>query len=190
MLNRFFKRLFDIVLSLLLMLFLAPLLLIMAILCVFLQGRPIMFLQARLAVGHSMDETKEFLIWKFRTMNKQGNEITRLGKFMRPLGIDELPQLWNILKGDMSFIGPRPLTQSDVIRLEWDLETYNIRWAAKPGLVGLAQFSPVCDKDISFSLDKQYIEQQSLWLDMRIFAWAALVPLLGKQRIIAHFNKR
>ena len=77
------------------------------------------------------------------------NKITALGNFLRRTGIDEIPQLINILIGDMNFIGPRPLTKQDIIRLEWNTNFHDIRWGIKPGITGLSQLSPICNKRVS-----------------------------------------
>lgn len=87
---------------------------------------------------------RDFTILKLRTM--KNNEITFIGKIFRRTGLDELPQLWNILFGQMSFVGPRPLTKADAERLGWNDQFHAVRWKVKPGLTGLAQLSPVCHR--------------------------------------------
>lgn len=124
---------------------------------------------------------KPFTIYKFRTMTDQ--KITVIGKVLRKTGIDELPQLLNILIGQMSFVGPRPLTESDIIRLGWDRKYYEKRWSVNPGIVGLAQLTPVCHKKMSWFYDSLYLKNQSLFLDLKIIIAAALIPLVGKQRV-------
>lgn len=111
----------------------------------------------------------------------KNNQVTFIGRIIRKTGIDELPQLVNILIGQMSLVGPRPLTDADIVRLEWDKEYYLERWKFKPGIVGLAQLSPICHKKMSWFLDRYYIRNQSVVMDIKIVAAAALIPFLGKQ---------
>ena len=122
-----------------------------------------------------------FTIYKFRTMTNQ--EITVVGRILRKTGIDELPQLLNILIGQMSFVGPRPLTESDIVRLGWDKVYYQKRWSVNPGIVGLAQLTPVCHKKMSWFYDQLYLKKQSLFLDLKIIIAAALIPIVGKQTV-------
>lgn len=110
-------------------------------------------------------------------------KITPLGKVLRKTGIDELPQLVNILKGQMSFVGPRPLTAKDIKRLGWDSAYYNQRWSVRPGIVGLAQLTPVCHKKMSWFYDQLYIKSQSQWLDFKILVCATIIPIVGKQKV-------
>ena len=95
-------------------------------------------------------------------------EITNWGKLLRKTGLDELPQLINIIKGDMVFFGPRPLTQQDITRLQWDTEFYDIRWSKKPGITGLAQISPLCHKKSTWFWDKYYCTNKSIVLNIYI----------------------
>lgn len=122
-----------------------------------------------------------FTLFKIRTMVNE--KVTVIGRILRKTGIDELPQLLNIMKGDLYFVGPRPLTQADIKRLKWDNNFYNYRWQIKPGLTGLAQLSPNCHKKISAFWDAYYVRHHSLSLDIKIFIASALVPLLGKKKV-------
>lgn len=117
-------------------------------------------------------------------------EVTFVGRVLRRTGIDELPQLINILKGDMSFIGPRPLTLADIERLEWDSAYYEKRWELRPGIVGLAQLSPICHKKMSWYLDKYYIQEQSMLLDMKILFSSILIPFVGKSQMKKWMHNR
>lgn len=110
-------------------------------------------------------------------------KITRLGHILRSSGLDELPQLINIIKGDMSFVGPRPLSLYDIKRLKWDTPYYNKRWSVLPGLTGLAQLSRKCHPKITFCYDTYYIKNKSIYLDISIIFVSLLVPLLGKNNI-------
>ncbi len=163
------------VLASLLLVAIAPLLLAVAAL-VLLDGRPVVFRQHRLG-----RDKVPFEILKLRTI--AGGEITRLGGVLRRTGIDELPQLVNIARGDMRFIGPRPLTSYDVERLGWAGPEYADRWLVSPGLTGYAQFAPVCDKELSHRLDDYYARERTLWLDVKITAASAAVLVLGKRRV-------
>jgi lipopolysaccharide/colanic/teichoic acid biosynthesis glycosyltransferase len=105
--------------------------------------------------------------------------VTRLGRFLRRSSLDELPQLWNVLKGDMSAVGPRPAIQYEVDEYEpWHRQ----RMEAKPGLTGLWQVTArsSVDFDTAARLDIQYIERQSFWLDLMILLKTPLVVLRGK----------
>jgi len=134
-------------------------------------GFPIVLKQKRLGKNKKL-----FVIYKFRSM--QDGKITVLGKILRKLGIDELPQLINIVLGQMSIVGPRPLTEQDVVRLGWEKEVK--RWSVKPGITGKAQLQGVCDAQLSLQNDLYYIENKCFSLDMKIFLKSLFVPLKGK----------
>ena len=153
---------------------LLPLIVLIGFLIWALNGRPVLFRQERMGLHKA-----SFVIYKFRTMDK--GSIYPFGKVLRKTGLDELPQLWNILKGEMVFVGPRPLTTEDVKRLGWDSHYYTKRWNAHPGLTGMAQLSPVCDKKMSWFFDKHYLENRSLILNTKLFFLSLLVPFLGKR---------
>ncbi len=169
----FIKRLLDIVISATALILLSPFMLIIYLLVRINLGGPAFFLQER--VGK---DNKIFKMIKFRTMknstDKDGNllsdneRLTRFGRFLRSFSIDELPELINILKGDMSLVGPRAL-------LVQYLEHYNSeqirRHEVLPGLTGWAQINgrnsiTWCEK---FKLDVWYVDNWSLWLDIKIF---------------------
>jgi lipopolysaccharide/colanic/teichoic acid biosynthesis glycosyltransferase len=134
------------------------------------------FFQDRVGLNKRM-----FKIVKFRTM--LDGKITKLGMVLRRTGIDELPQMINILLGKMSFVGPRPLTVADIDRLQWNSSYYEQRWNVRPGIVGLAQLSPICHKKMSWFFDQYYIRKQSLWLDFRILSSSVLIPFVGKKQV-------
>lgn len=169
----FIKRLLDIVISATALILLSPFMLIIYLLVRINLGGPAFFLQER--VGK---DNKVFKMIKFRTMknstDKDGNllsdneRLTKFGRFLRSFSIDELPELINILKGDMSLVGPRAL-------LVQYLEHYNSeqirRHEVLPGLTGWAQINgrnsiTWCEK---FKLDVWYVDNWSLWLDIKIF---------------------
>ncbi|MDD6489411.1 MAG: sugar transferase [Clostridia bacterium] len=189
----FFKRLFDIIASSLAIILLSPIfvVVIIAILCDDKKGHPI-FVQTRCG-----KDGKEFKLYKFRTMCidaekqleslqnqnemdgpvfkiKDDPRITRTGKFLRATNIDELPQLVNILKGDMSFVGPRPALPNEVAQYN---EVHKLRLKVIPGLTCYWQVQK--DRNsVSFedwmALDRKYIQDRSLWLDLKLIFKTAI----------------
>ena len=171
-LNLMIKRLIDIIGSLVGLILLSPIFLITAILVYFKLGSPIFFVQER--VGK---DDKVFKMIKFRSMkdakDKFGDDLpdeerlTPFGKMLRSLSIDELPELINVLKGDMSLVGPRPLLVS---YLELYSKEQRRRHEMRPGITGLAQVNG--RNSISwgerFKMDVSYIDQYSLFLDIKI----------------------
>ena len=170
------KRFLEVISGFVFFIVVSPVLLLSMMFLVFLDRQNPFFIQSR--VGKNK---QPFSIIKLRTM-KRGMP-TLVGKVLRKTGIDELPQLMNIIAGQMSFVGPRPLTEEDIFRLGWNTDFYSSRWSVRPGLVGLAQLSPVCNKKMSWFLDHTYIKQQCFALDFRIVSAAALIPVLGKPRV-------
>lgn len=173
MYKKYFKRILDIVLSLILLCLLWPLLLILAVLVRIKLGSPIIFKQERPGLNE-----KIFTLYKFRTMTDEkdsnGNlmsdsvRLTKFGKALRSTSLDELPELWNILKGDMSFIGPRPLL---VEYLPLYNENQKHRHDVRPGLTGLAQINGRNNLpwEERFELDLEYVSNISLKEDILIF---------------------
>lgn len=161
----------------LLLIFSLPLFVFIAIMIIVFSGFPIFFYQKRIGLNK-----KEFNIHKFRSI--KNNKVTSIGKIIRKFGIDELPQLWNIIKGEMNFIGPRPLTTDDIIRLNWTSIYYNQRWTVKPGITGLAQLTNICNKKISWFYDKYYVNNKSFCLDLKILLKSILIPIFGKKNKI------
>lgn len=172
MYRKFFKRFLDVVLSLFALIVLSPVLLAVAVLVRVKLGSPVIFCQER----PGKDE-KIFRMYKFRTMTEErdGNgellpdevRLTKFGRLLRSTSLDELPELYNILRGDMSIVGPRPL-------LVKYLPLYNgeqrRRHDVRPGLTGLAQVSGDVDMtwERQFVLDVQYTERITLWMDIKI----------------------
>lgn len=163
--TNFFKRAFDIVVASLMLIILSPLLL-MLMLAVKLSGPgPIFFVQVR--QGRYF---RPFRMVKFRSMrldqvgsrvtSKADSRVTRIGSIMRPLHFDEFPQLWNILKGDMSFVGPRPAMLDTIREMREKLPLFEIRQMIRPGLTGLAQISQ------GYSLDSEDELQEKLGFDL------------------------
>ena len=168
----FVKRMLDIVLSLTALLILSPVLLIVAVLVRCKLGSPVLFRQER----PGKDE-KIFTLCKFRTMtdkkDAEGNllpdhqRLTRFGKLLRASSLDELPELFNILKGDMSIIGPRPLLVS---YLPYYTEEEKLRHSVRPGLTGLAQVSGrnFIDWDRRLEKDVEYVRHLSFAMDLKV----------------------
>ncbi|HEY4394399.1 MAG TPA: sugar transferase [Polyangia bacterium] len=172
------KRVLDVVGATVGLALASPILLLAAALIRLCDGGPVLFWQDRLGQGR-----RPFLIFKLRTM--RGGRATPLGAVLRNLGLDELPQLVNVLAGEMSLVGPRPLTRADVARIGWGDERFALRWAVPPGLTGLAQLAPVrhCSARASWLLDRAYVRRGGVACDLRLLAGSALVPVLGKRRL-------
>ena len=136
-------------------------------------GRPLFFRQWRLGRGR-----RPFRLLKFRTM--RDGAVTRAGGWLRRTGLDELPQFANVLLGDMSFVGPRPLTPDDVCRLGWRGPRYDFRWRVRPGITGLAQVRARAGARASLAWDRVYVRHQGAWLDATLLATTFLMNLFGK----------
>lgn len=174
----FIKRAFDIITSLIALIILAIPMLIVALCIKIEDGSPAIFKQVRM--GKNL---KPFHIYKFRTMKTQREElnsdlsheemVTKVGKILRATSIDELPQLINILKGDMSFIGPRPWI---VEYYEWFTDEQKRRSDVRPGITGLAAVKGRNGINIfkKINLDLEYVDNMSIWLDIKIFFWTIM----------------
>ncbi|MBQ7944677.1 MAG: sugar transferase [Lachnospiraceae bacterium] len=173
MYRKFIKRLLDIVISLFALIVLSPVLLVVAILVRCKLGSPVIFHQERPGYNE-----KIFKLCKFRSMTDErdadGNllpdsvRLTKFGKLLRSTSLDELPELWNILKGDMSLIGPRPLLIS---YLPYYTEEESLRHTVRPGLTGLAQVNGrnLLDWDRRLAKDVEYVKNITFLTDARIF---------------------
>lgn len=172
MYRKFFKRFFDILLSLCALAVLFPVLLAIAVLVRVKLGSPVIFHQERPG-----KDGKIFRLYKFRSMTDERDEngellpdeirLTKLGRLLRSTSLDELPELWNILKGDMSIVGPRPLL---VKYLPLYNEEQRHRHDVRPGLTGLSQASGDVDMtwERQFILDVEYVGNITLLTDVRI----------------------
>jgi lipopolysaccharide/colanic/teichoic acid biosynthesis glycosyltransferase len=184
--SRYGKRSFDFFVSLLALLVLSPLLVLLAVLVRFLLGGPILFRQVRTGINK-----QSFTILKFRTMTNacdaNGNllsdsqRLTRFGNFLRSTSLDELPELWNVLVGDMSLVGPRPL-----------LPRYNASYTERecrrfellPGITGWAQINGRNDLawDDRLECDVYYVERLSMRLDLKILL-LTIVKVLRRDNV-------
>lgn len=170
--RKYFKRPMDIILSLIALIVLSPILLIVALLVRIKLGSPVIFKQQRPGLNE-----KIFIMYKFRTMTDERDEngellpdgirLTKFGRFLRSTSLDELPELFNILKGDMSVIGPRPLL---VEYLPLYDEYQKRRHEVRPGLSGLAQVSGrnAISWEDKFDLDVEYVDNISFFGDWKI----------------------
>jgi lipopolysaccharide/colanic/teichoic acid biosynthesis glycosyltransferase len=139
-------------------------------------GGPPLYRQRR--VGR---ERRPFTVLKFRSM--QGADVTRVGRWLRRTGLDEVPQFVNVVRGDMSLVGPRPLTESDVKRLGWDDKQLDWRFEVKPGITGLSQLLAGRGSRASRRLDRLYLKRQSLSLDLQLIAVSFAVNIIGKPTV-------
>jgi lipopolysaccharide/colanic/teichoic acid biosynthesis glycosyltransferase len=169
-------RIFDSILSVVaLMIFFFPI----CIISLLIKGKEkqaVLFVQERVGL-----QKQPFVILKFQTL-KVGVP-TWTGRILRKTGLDELPQFINVLKGDMSIVGPRALTEEDVSRLGWDDEYHAERWQVKPGITGLAQIYGGQHKKISWFWDKQYLEKKTILFDFLLIIVSFLMNIFGKTRV-------
>ncbi|MFA7665592.1 MAG: TIGR03013 family XrtA/PEP-CTERM system glycosyltransferase [Burkholderiaceae bacterium] len=187
------KRLFDIFVSLALLIVTLPVLLLAMLAILLESGRPILYRQERVGQGG-----KSFTIYKLRSMSQDAEKdgkprwagandarVTRVGRFLRRSRIDELPQLFNVLRGDMSFVGPRPERPFFVRQLLADIPYYDVRHSVKPGITGWSQVrypygASVEDALGKLQYDLYYVKNHSLFLDLLILVDTVQVVLLGK----------
>ena len=170
--GKWIKRMLDLVLSALALLILSPLVLLTALLVRIKLGSPVIFKQARPGLHE-----KVFYLLKFRSMTNATGEdgrllpdaerLTRFGKFLRSSSLDELPELLNIFRGDMSIVGPRPLLLQYVPLYN---ERQRLRLNVKPGITGYAQINGrnAISWPEKFELDAWYVEHRTFWLDIKI----------------------
>lgn len=192
MIYKYIKRILDIISSLFAIVILSPLLAVTAVLVKTKLGSPVLFKQER----PGKDE-KIFTLMKFRTMTDERDEngellpdevrLTKFGKFLRSTSIDELPELFNILKGDMSVIGPRPLL---VQYLPYYTEEERHRHDVRPGLTGWAQVNGrnSLDWDHRFECDVEYVKNMSLLFDIKIM-FSTILKVIGKSDVAEDTNQ-
>ncbi|NPV70691.1 MAG: sugar transferase [Firmicutes bacterium] len=182
------KRLFDVVSAMAGVLLLSPLVLLIAVPIALSIGRPILYCQTRAGL-----HGRPFRLLKFRTMTDARDEqgrllpdeqrLTSLGRFLRNTSMDELPELWNVLKGDMSLVGPRPLLMQYLERYTPEQAR---RHEMKPGITGWAQVNGrnAISWEKKFEFDVWYVDNWSLWLDFKILGMT-LVSVLKREGISA-----
>ena len=192
------KRIVDVLAASVLLALLSPILILISVLIKLDSPGPVLFTQHRAGFGGD-----RFRMLKFRTMthdaelrrealahlNQTGDprlfkipddpRVTTVGRWLRLWSLDELPQLWNVVAGDMSLVGPRPFPERDLVGYE---ERHFLRLGAKPGITGLWQVngrSSIVDFEEVVRLDREYIERWSIWLDLRIL-WRTIPVVLGR----------
>jgi len=181
------KRIFDVVLAALLLVPALPIVTLAAFAMVLTSGRPVIFRQTR--VGK---DGRPFTMFKLRTMHREAEQetgpvlavendprVTVLGRLLRGTRLDELPQLWNVLRGDMSFVGPRPERPEFVRDYETEIQGYHERFKVRPGLTGYAQVNGEYHTSATTKLkyDLAYMYNRSIWLDLKILSETAKVML-------------
>jgi len=180
------KRFFDVLVSCLVLVLISPLLLLTAVAVAWESGLPVLFRQTRIGL-----HGREFGMLKFRSMVKNAAalgpyftstddpRITRVGRFIRRTSLDELPQLWNVLIGDMSLVGPRPDVPAQ--RSLYTEADWAQRCQVRPGITGLAQalYRSASTEAQRLEADLRYVRESSLWLDLKI-CWWTLSRLSGK----------
>ena len=181
------KRVLDFIFSIIAILFLFIIILATCILLRFKVGAPILFKQQR--IGY---REQNFMIYKFRTMSNEcddeGNllpsssRLIPFGRVLRKLSIDEIPQLFNVLKGDMSLVGPRPLLPR---YLPYYTKKERKRHQVRPGITGLAQITGRnhLEWDERLALDVHYVENWSLWLDLKIII-LTIIKVLKRENVV------
>jgi lipopolysaccharide/colanic/teichoic acid biosynthesis glycosyltransferase len=199
--SEFACRAFNFCIALVLFLVAAPIMALTALVIRVTSRGPVLYTQIRVGIDRRWNRTwalherrREdlggipFTIYKFRSMKvdaevngeavwakKDDDRVTAVGKFIRKTRIDELPQLFNVLRGDMNIVGPRPERPSIFVRLREQIEEYPVRQRVRPGITGLAQVSNPYDETIDdvrrkVQFDIQYMRRQSLWEDISIMA--------------------
>ncbi len=189
----FEKRVVDIVVSLVLLALALPVMLVATIAIVVESGSPVLYRQERVGRGG-----RTFVIWKFRSMCQDAEadgaarwaqpgdpRVTRVGRFLRKMRIDELPQLFNVLNGDLSLVGPRPERPQFVAHLAQGIPFYNVRHSLKPGVTGWAQvryaYGASCeDAKKKLEYDLYYVKNHTLLLDLLILFETVRVVLRGE----------
>jgi lipopolysaccharide/colanic/teichoic acid biosynthesis glycosyltransferase len=170
------QRVFDVAGAAAGMAVFAPVMLIVSAAILLDDGGPVLFRQERLGYRR-----RPFRILKFRSM--RDGCVTRIGRVLRATGLDEVPQLINILRGEMSAVGPRPLTPEDVARLGWEGAAFDFRWASRPGLTGLAQLLGARADEDALRFDRVHADRWSPALDCELIAWSFAVNVFGKARV-------
>ena len=182
------KRAIDLIVSVVALIVLAPVLLALYVMVRCFLGSPVLYSQLR----PGKDE-RLFRLVKFRSMTDardasgkllaDAERLTRFGRFLRSSSLDELPELWNVLKGEMSLVGPRPLLPEYLERYS---PRQNMRHQVRPGITGWAQVNGrnSVDWDSRLEMDAWYVEHQSFWLDLKI-VWATFATVIFRRGVSA-----
>ncbi len=188
--ERFLKRVMDMIIAVTSLFILSPLLMLIALFIKVDNPGPVFYRQKRVGL-----RGKEFMLFKFRSMIhnaekhtgpvwaiKNDSRVTRIGKILRPYRLDEIPQLINVLRGDMSFVGPRPERPAFISRLKKSIPFYSLRLNVHPGITGLAQVKHSYDASLDdvkkkLSYDLEYINNMSIRLDLKIFLKTVLTVI-------------
>ncbi len=168
------KRWFDVSASVVALAVFAPVLAVSAVAIRLADGGPVLFRQER--VGR---DGRPFVIHKLRTM--QDGVVTAPGRWLRATGIDEVAQFWDVLRGEMSVVGPRPLTRMDWERLGFD--RHPARASVRPGITGPAQVLAPPTAEQVLDADLRYVAEAGLGADARLVAWSFAMNVVGKQRV-------
>lgn len=187
------KRLFDVICSFVGLIILLPLFIIISIALLICQKRPVFFVQERIGQGG-----KPFKIYKFRSMRLSSEQdgrprlalanderLTKIGSFLRKHHLDELPQLWNVLKGDMSIVGPRPERQYYINQIVERNPRYVELYRIKPGLTSYATlqngYTDTIEKMLCrLDMDLDYLNRQSVWIDVEIMCSTIIAMIVGE----------
>jgi putative colanic acid biosynthesis UDP-glucose lipid carrier transferase len=192
--NQLIKRFEDLTIATLALFIFSPIMIIVAIVVKFSSPGPVLFKQVR----HGLSG-KEILVYKFRSMTTQDNcgviqqatrddaRTTKVGRFIRKTSLDELPQLFNVLKGEMSIVGPRPHARAHNNEYRKQIPSYMLRHIAKPGITGYAQVlgyrgatDTIEQMKLRLDADLYYISNWNLWFDFRILVLTVFVGFINK----------
>ncbi|MFT6400408.1 MAG: O-antigen biosynthesis protein WbqP [Bradymonadia bacterium] len=144
-------------------------------------GNPL-FAQSRVGL-----DRQTFTVLKLRTMSQ--GVVTPVGRALRRTKVDELPQLLNIVRGEMRFVGPRPITQYDVRRLGWHSVEHDPRWAVAPGITGPTQLSTICDADLAARRDRRFAAEAGVTDEIELLILSLARPIVGAQRIASRVER-
>ena len=173
MYKKYIKRILDIIISIILIILLLPLFIIMYIITKIEFTGNAIYKQKRIGLFE-----KNFTIYKFKTMDDKTKMVTKVSRLIRKIGIDEIPQLFNVLKGDMSLIGPRPFIEGDTLPSMYNKKRHTVR----PGITGLAQIkgrTTLTHKE-KLKYDDIYIDNISFKLDIEIF-FKTIISVIKKE---------
>lgn len=188
MYKKYIKRLFDFLISIVFLLLVSPIFILSVILIKTTSKGPLFFMQERIGKNG-----KIFNVYKFRTMTHEKREIvqvygksegvTRVGYYLRRFKVDELPQLLNVVKGEMSFIGPRPALMKQLSEFN---EDGHYRLLVRPGMTGLSQVNGniYLTWEERWKYDRLYVENLNFWLDIKIFLKTILVVIFGEEKFL------